>query len=120
MQVTGRTKKTSVNTWVYRVCLNIAMQYALNRNKTKRSQVNIEGVIISDESNDAETTVENTERIKMLHDCISKLEDSEKALVLLFLEDLSYRSISEITGISENYVAVKLRRIKLKLFNCIN
>jgi RNA polymerase sigma factor (sigma-70 family) len=112
--------QSSVDTWVYRVCLNIAIQYAMKRNKTRRSLVDIEGIIIFDERADVETDIENIERIKMLYSCISKLEGTEKALVLLFLEDLSYRSISEVTGISENHVAVKLKRIKLKLFNCVN
>ena len=112
--------EAAIDTWVYRVCLNICMQYALKRNKTKRSQVEIEGIIISDESVDVENNLENIEKTKMLHACISKLKDSEKALVLLFLEDLSYKSISEVAGISENNVAVKLSRIKKKLFNCIN
>lgn len=113
-------REASVDTWVYRVCLNVSMHYALANNKNQRSKVAIEGIVITDKSADIESNLENAEKMKKLHDCISKLAASEKALVLLFLEGLSYHSISEITGISENYVAVKLSRIKKKLFHCIN
>lgn len=113
-------RESSTDTWVYRICLNISMQYARMNNKNKRSKVEIEGVILSDKSADIESNFEKAEKIKRLHGCISKLNTADKALVLLFLEDLSYQTIAEVTGISENYVAVKLSRIKTKLFNCIN
>jgi RNA polymerase sigma factor (sigma-70 family) len=113
-------KEANVNTWVYRVCLNICMQYAMKLNKEKRPRINMEGIEIFDDSVDLYNNLENVEKTKMLYECISKLYDAEKSLVLLFLEDLSYKTISEVLGISENHVAVKLSRIKKKLFNCIN
>ena len=55
---------------------------------------------------------ENEER---LFNAFRKLNDAEKAVVSLFLEDFSYKEISEITGLSENNVGVRLTRIKNKL-----
>lgn len=109
-----------LDTWVYRVCLNVCMQYAMKLNKAKWVRVNLEGIEIFDDSADLHNNIENVEKTKTLHECISNLHDAEKSLVLLFLEDLSYKTISEVTGITENHVAVKLSRIKKKLFNCIN
>lgn len=113
-------REAEIDTWVYRICLNVCMQYALKVNKTKQMRADIEGITILDDSVDLYTNLENIEKTKKLHECISQLNDAEKTLILLFLEDLSYKTISEITGITENHVAVKLSRIKKKLYNCVN
>ena len=62
----------------------------------------------------------NNEKLKALRKCVKKLNDGDKAIGALYLEGLAYREISEILGLSENHVAVKIKRIKSKLFNCIN
>ncbi len=113
-------QEAMINTWVYRVCLNVCMQFSIKSKKVNNVHVAIEGISILDESRDLQMNMEDNEKIKQLYECIAKLNDAEKSLVLLFLEDLSYRAISDITGITENHVAVKLSRIKKKLFNCIN
>jgi len=41
------------------------------------------------------------------------------SIIILYLEELSYKEIGELIGISENYVAVKLKRIKKKLTTCL-
>jgi RNA polymerase sigma factor (sigma-70 family) len=109
-----------INTWVYRICLNVCMQHALKLNKTIQTHSTIEGITISDDSADLQNNLENSEKTRILYKCISKLKDAEKTVILLFLEDLSYKEISVITGITENHVAVKLSRIKKKLYNYIN
>ena len=58
--------------------------------------------------------------MKLLHASIEQLSDVEKSIVLLFLEDKPYDEIAEITGISANYVAVKMNRIKEKLRKLLN
>lgn len=113
-------QEAMINTWVYRVSLNVCMRFSLKSKKVNNVNVAIEGISILDESRDLQMNIEDNEKIKQLYECISKLNEAEKSLVLLFLEDLSYRAISDITGITENHVAVKLSRIKKKLFNCIN
>jgi RNA polymerase sigma-70 factor (ECF subfamily) len=113
-------KEATIDTWVYRICLNVCMQHALKINKANRTRVEIDGITILDDNADLQTNLENIEKTKKLHECISQLNDAEKTLILLFLEDIPYKAIAEITGITENHVAVKLGRIKKKLFNCIN
>lgn len=106
------------DTWVYRISLNVCMQYAMKLNREKRVRVDIEGIEIFDDSTDLQKNLENDEKANILRECIANLNDAEKSLVLLFLEDLSYKAISEVMGITENHVAVKLNRIKKKLYNC--
>jgi len=51
----------------------------------------------------------------MLNQAVSQLTGIEKSIILLFLEDKKYEEIAEITGITQNYVRVKMNRIKKKL-----
>jgi len=113
-------QEAKYDTWVYRICLNVCMQYAMKLNKTKQVRVNIEGIEITDDHADLQNNLDDADKYKKLYACISSLNEAEKSLILLFLEDLSYKEISEIIGITENHVAVKLNRIKKKLFNCFN
>jgi RNA polymerase sigma-70 factor (ECF subfamily) len=55
------------------------------------------------------------EDVRILYRTIESLPPGDKALILLYLDDLSYQEISEITGLSENHVGVKINRIKKKL-----
>lgn len=87
-------------------------------NTERRSQViHLKGIHWAEAS---DTTDSNKERdYERLYACIRKLEQADKALILMFLEDMPYRDISAITGLSENHIAVKIKRIKSKLFNCL-
>ena len=69
---------------------------------------------------DEEANEEDHERLIKLRSCIKKLNDADKAVTTLYLEELSYKEISDVTGLTENNVAVKIKRIKMKLLNCLN
>jgi len=58
---------------------------------------------------------ESDEQQEQLLHALKQLNDADKALITLYLEDLSYKEIAEITGITENNVGVKLNRIKNKI-----
>lgn len=51
---------------------------------------------------------------------LKKLDNTEKAIIALYFEDMSYGEIAAIKGISENYVGVKLNRIKTKIQKLLN
>lgn len=102
---------TKWTTWAYKIGLNVAI--------TQRRKQRIPTTAFS---NDFEQTLSDTpydytveERLKTLHQAIAQLNAAEKALILLYLDDVSYADISEIIGITENNVGVKLNRIKSKL-----
>ncbi len=59
-------------------------------------------------------------RQEQLFGVLRKLDDAEKAIIALYLEDMSYAEIAAIAGISENYVGVKLNRIKTKIQTLLN
>ncbi len=60
------------------------------------------------------------DRLIALRNCIKKLNEADKAVITLYLEELPYREISNILGLNENTVAVKIKRIKTNLSNCLN
>ncbi|WP_316929992.1 RNA polymerase sigma factor [Winogradskyella sp. PG-2] len=65
-----------------------------------------------------DTSEEQTEldhHLKLLQEFIHNLNELNKALMLLYLEEKSYEEIAEILGITKTNVATKISRIKLKL-----
>ncbi|MBM3401746.1 MAG: sigma-70 family RNA polymerase sigma factor [Bacteroidetes bacterium] len=102
----------AITTWLYRVCLNVAISFY--RKSATRQHLNIPLVeeltsIREEESN------EKQEQLSLLEKFISELNDLDKALMLLYLEDKSHAEISEIMGLSVSNVGTKLGRIKEKL-----
>ena len=64
-----------------------------------------------------ENTDESGRQIRMMHDRVRRLDIFDRALILLWLEDLTYEEIGAILGISVKNVSVRLVRIKEKLKN---
>lgn len=104
--------ESKITTWMYRVSLNTAItQFKKDKRRPDRNDIDQNKFQIADQQYD--DTVE--EQIKLLHQTISKLTSIEKSITLLYLEDKKYEEIAEIVGISQNYVRVKMNRIKAKL-----
>ena len=110
--------KSNIDTWVYRVALNVCMRskLKLEKNSTKTDRFDsIEFKATEYISNDRDD-----EKYQFLKECITTLNESDTSIIVLYLEDLSYKQIAEITGLTENHIAVKMKRIRKKLFECIN
>jgi len=103
----GRVK---LSTWIYRIALNTAISFYRNDCKHKDKKVTIDASIIS--LSNFEYVPEQDESIVMLYQFINKLNEMDKALILLYLDDNKYKDIAEILGISETNVATKINRIK--------
>ena len=109
--------KSKLSTWIYRVALNTAIS---NLRKTKRKIREVELSEQHYQIPDSDNKTELNENIKTLYELIYRLNELERAIILLYLEDQSYSEIAGIVGISETNVATKLSRIKLKLKNQFN
>lgn len=105
--------ESKVSTWMYRIALNTAI--AIFRKNKIELEFN-EKIFKEHHSNYKETPFENEER---LFDAIRTLNKAERAIIALYLEDYPYNEIGEIIGITENYVGVKISRIKEKLKNIL-
>jgi len=96
------------STWLYRVALNTVLTFRRKNkiNATDLDKVSHHLIIVDHEPSD---------RSELLFRAIKKLNDVDKAIITLHLEDYDNSEIAEITGLSKNNVGVKLHRIKQSL-----
>ena len=101
------------STWMYRVALNVAISF-YRKTRTAVSTVNLPEHLIeaADEEDNISATEEN---IGLLQQFIYGFKELDRALIILYLEDKSYREIADIIGITETNVATRISRIKEKL-----
>lgn len=105
------------STWMYRVALNTAI--TLYRKKKRRiDTASFESVSFKIKAEPYDDTIE--EQLKLMYSAVKTLNDIDKALVFLYLEDKNYKEISETLGITEVNARVKMNRIKGKLRNILN
>jgi len=102
-------QEAKASTWLYRIALNTALIY---RRKWKPAEPLQD---VADVSHSAQRNLEEQERLTALRRAIGELPGQDRLIVTLLLEGLSYKEIAEITGITVNYVGVKISRIKQAL-----
>lgn len=103
--------ESKLDTWIYRVSMNTCI--SADRKKKKAGQ----RVPLSMDVNLYEDKSAEAKQIKLLHNRIHRLGVIDRAIVMLWLENLSYDEIGNIIGISASNVSVKLVRIKEQLKN---
>ena len=110
---------STINTWMFRVALNVCLRFKSKHTKIQNRYVRLNSITLENLGTE-ERSRDDNEKLISLRKCVKKLKEGDKAVIALYLEGLPYREISSILGLSENNIAVKIKRIKLKLFNCIN
>ena len=106
------------STWMYRVGLNTAI--TLYRKSKRRIQsLNIDDFSYKIPQTEAYDDTED-QQLQLIYEAIKKLNDIEKALIFLYLENKNYKEISETIGISEVNARVKMNRVKKKLKKQLN
>ncbi|MFC5045079.1 RNA polymerase sigma factor [Aquimarina hainanensis] len=105
------------STWMYRVALNTAITlYRKSKKSIKTADFDAMDFKIKAEEYDDEVE----EQLKLMYKAVKELNDIEKALVFLYLEDKSYREIADTMGITEVNARVKMNRVKTKLKKILN
>ena len=109
--------KSSIDTWVYKITLNVCLRSKLKLDKKNDKTERLESINIAA----VEPEIDDTEQAKFtyLKECIASLNETDTSLILLYLDDLAYKEIAIITGLSENHISVKIKRIRIKLLECI-
>ena len=108
--------RSDIKTWIYRVALNTCI--SIDRKKKKVSTIlqrRQATARLTMDINLFEDRDEDTRQVDMLHKRISKLQPFDRAIVLLWLENLSYEEIGQIVGITAKNVSVRLFRIREQL-----
>ncbi len=102
------------STWMYRIALNVAISFLRTNTRPVRQTVPLDeiGREIADESG---VSLETAERVAILQQVIAAFGPLDRALLLLYLDDSSYREIAAILGITETNVATKLGRLKERM-----
>jgi RNA polymerase sigma-70 factor, ECF subfamily len=101
--------EAKLSTWVYRIAVNTALIHRRRQRPSKE---------LSDMPDNRVSTQRDLERqaqFEALHRAIAQLGDQDRLIVSLLLEGLTYKEIADVTGITVNYVGVKISRIKQAL-----
>lgn len=101
------------STWIYRIALNTAISFYRKENRRKNIAHPLTDGIL--DFAEADTVGDTEKNLSLLQQFIAALKELDKALLLLYLEQKSYREIAEIMGMSETNVATKIGRIKTSL-----
>ena len=109
----GFQHRSDIKSWIYRVTLNTCISLERKKRRSHVERLNMDINLFEDRD-------EDTRQVDRLHQRISKLQPFDRAIVLLWLENLSYEEIGLIVGISAKNVSVRLYRIKEQLKNMSN
>lgn len=106
--------KSKVSTWVYRVTLNVCLSMS-RKNKKAFESVSLDNVQLAQDND-----TEEKEQIELLYKAVRMLKDADRAIILLYLENKSYKEIAEILGMTVTNVGVKVNRLKNQLKKMID
>jgi RNA polymerase sigma factor (sigma-70 family) len=101
----------SFSTWMYRIALNVAISSARRAGHRETQTLSL-NESVAGPSHVPAAAQEHDDEVAALHRFIGRLDDLNRALLLLYLEEHSYREIAEVLGISETNVATKISRLK--------
>jgi RNA polymerase sigma-70 factor (ECF subfamily) len=100
----------TASTWIYRVALNTALAWRRKEHRHNHGRQDIEtatGLLIAPSGRDP--------RLEWIYERIAELDEGNRALALLMLDGFSYREMSQILGLGESNVGMKINRIKASL-----
>ena len=99
------------STWIYRLALNVSLTM-LKKKKNNQQYFNSEFL-----PNELEENIQAfpDEALNQLYDAIKLLSEVDRGVILLYLEERSYKEIAEITGTNPNNIGVRIKRIKERL-----
>ncbi|MEO6453166.1 MAG: RNA polymerase sigma factor, partial [Ginsengibacter sp.] len=103
-------QESAVTTWLYRISLNTAIKWIRKERKHSHAETpeNVQHILV-------ESGHKTDERLTWLYEEIYRLDEIDRSLTLLLLDNFSYKEMSAILGISESNVGVKINRIKKHL-----
>jgi RNA polymerase sigma-70 factor, ECF subfamily len=100
-------QESSVTTWIYRISLNTAIKWARKERKHYPSET-----LDQEQHILVESGLKMDERLVWLYEEIYRLDEIDRSIALLLLDNFSYKEMSDILGITESNVGVKINRIK--------
>lgn len=108
--------ESSISTWIYRISVNTCLSSLRANNKVSRTIAIADVPAISEEHPDAD----KEHQLALLYTCIKKLSETNKAIILLVLEGLPHKEISDIIGMKHDAIRTRIHRIKNQLTKCVS
>lgn len=108
-------EKSLISTWIYRIAVNTCLTWL--RTEKRQAKDELTDQIIE---NRIEEYSDKNEQVALLYQSISKLEEHDRLIITMVLDELPYAEIADICGISEGNLRVKIHRIKQKLTELYN
>ena len=106
--------RANIDTWAYRVTLNVAMRFS-RKERSRAEQQAPERDMEPSVPAKSQQQLEQREQRRALSRAVASLNEADKSMIALWLEEVPYEQIAEITGLSENHVGVRVHRIKKRL-----
>jgi RNA polymerase sigma-70 factor (ECF subfamily) len=104
--------ESAVSTWIFRIASNICLRQIERSSKMPKAELPVQIEYKND------SAIE--EQLSILYKCIATLNETERLIISLVLEDLPQKEIADITGIAEGNLRVKIHRIKQTLTKRFN
>jgi RNA polymerase sigma-70 factor (ECF subfamily) len=104
----GLRNKESIGSWFYAVSINTSISRLRKKSRIEYREELPESM----DTIDIEEETSKEENLRLLLKGISKLNDIDKSIMLLYLEEKSYEEISEILGITKTNVGTRINRAK--------
>jgi RNA polymerase sigma-70 factor, ECF subfamily len=99
--------ESDINTWIFRIATNNCLRAIEKKKRIATTDLPLDMPVIHEETNE--------EKLNFLYNCIGELEETERIIISLVLEDLPQAEIASVVGLSEVNTRVKIHRIKEKL-----
>lgn len=106
--------ESTISTWIFRISVNTCLMYL--RKKSTKKEINT--TLFPHIETDIYTT-EIEEKMNKMYACIQTLEETNKMIILMVLENLEYNEIAKVIGINEETLRVRIHRIKNSLTKCV-
>lgn len=105
---------SSISTWIYRITVNTCLLYLRKSSSRKEVRTEILSQIVSENYSS-----QKDEQLQQMYQCIQKLEETNKMIILMTLDGIEYQEIAEVIGITEETLRVRIHRIKKNLTQCV-
>lgn len=105
---------SAVSTWIYRISVNTCL--VLLRKKKSKKEVPTDEIPAGAADSEPD---EKEEKLIKMYSCIQKLEEINRMIILMVLENIGYDEIAKVIGTTEENVRVRIHRIKKSLTQCV-
>ncbi len=104
-----------ISTWIYRIAVNTCLSHLRIQKRLPKDELT--DTIIATKG---EEISEKNEQVSSLYKCIAQLDENERIIITMVLDEVTYPEIAAVSGISEGNLRVKIHRIKQKLTELYN